>query len=76
MGVIGLVKFAATLAFAVPVALYGLERVHAGHELGWAFLGLALLMLAAERYVTTPFDLPERAAEEAVDTVATEEEED
>jgi len=73
MGVIGLVKLAGTLAFAVPLALYGLERVHAGHELGWAFLGLALLMVAAERYVTTPFDLPERAAEEAADAVVDDE---
>lgn len=73
MGIIGMAKFAATLAFALPVALYGLQRVLAGHDLGWAFVGLAVLMLAAERYVTTPFDAPERAAEEATAAVVPDE---
>lgn len=74
MGIISTVKFAATFAFALPVALYGVNRVTAGHTTGWAFVAIALLMLAAERYITTPFDLPERAAEEAAATVADDDE--
>ncbi|MGB9986659.1 DUF7533 family protein [Salarchaeum japonicum] len=74
MGIIGTVKFAATFAFALPVALYGVNRVVAGHNTGWAFLAIAVVMLAAERYITTPFDAPERAAEEAAAAVADDDE--
>ncbi|GAA0652119.1 DUF7533 family protein [Salarchaeum japonicum] len=74
MGIIGTVKFAATFAFALPVALYGVNRLVAGHTTGWAFVAIALLMLVAERYITTLFDLPERAAEEAAEAVADDDE--
>lgn len=75
-GILGTVGLALTLAFAIPIGLLGLERLLAGDTLvGAGFLGLALLMVAVEEYLTTPMDLPGKLAEKTVGAVAKEPEE-
>lgn len=71
-GIIGTVQLAATLAFALPVALFGVEFLLSGNLLGLAFVGLAVGMVAAEEYLTTPKDLPALAAEKTVGAVVRE----
>lgn len=57
--ILGTVGLALTLAFAIPVALLGLDFLVRGRTLeGAAFLGIAALMVAVEEYVTTPTDIP------------------
>lgn len=56
MGTIGL---AATVALAAPIALFGVNRLLDGNTVvGAAAIGVAILMLLVEEYLTTPTDLP------------------
>ncbi|MFC7166722.1 DUF7533 family protein [Halospeciosus flavus] len=57
MGIIDTITFAGTLALAAPLIVFGAQRALAGDALGFAFLAIAALMLAAERYLVTPSDL-------------------
>jgi len=69
-GIVGTVTLAATLAFAIPVGLLGIEFLLDGRTLpGGGFLVLAVLMVAVEEYLTTPGDVPGEAAERVVGTV-------
>jgi hypothetical protein len=62
-GILGLVGLAVTLAFAVPVALLGLDMLGDGNTLvGGGFLAFAVLMVLLQEYVTSPMDLPGRLA--------------
>ncbi|MFB6107004.1 MAG: hypothetical protein ABEJ70_08525 [Halobacteriaceae archaeon] len=70
MGILDLVGLAVTAAFAVPLAVYGTEAVLRGDPVGWALLGVAALMVVAERVVTTPTDLPVAALQRLVGAVA------
>lgn len=73
MGTIGL---AATLAFAVPIVLFGVDALLSGDTLlGAAFLGIALLMVLVEEHLTTPMDIPGKVAEKTVGAVAADPEE-
>jgi hypothetical protein len=63
------ISLAIALAFAAPAALFGIETVLAGDPTGWVFLGFAAGILVFERYLTTPTDLPQIAAQEAAETV-------
>ena len=60
IGIVDLVGLAVALAFAVPMAGFGLDLLARGRPLGAAFLGLAGLFLLAEHALTTPTDLPGR----------------
>jgi hypothetical protein len=72
----GTIGLAATLAFALPAALLGVEFLLGGRTLyGAALLFVAALMVAVEEYVTSPTDVPAAAAEKVVGRVATESEE-
>lgn len=72
-GLIGTLQLAVALAFALPAMLFGLGRLAAGDPLlGAAFVGLGLLMLALERYLTNPFD-PGDVAEAATERLTREE---
>lgn len=76
-GIIGTVQLAVTLAFAIPVAMLGVDKLVSGDgTVGAAFLGLALLMVAIEEYVTTPTDVPGKAATKAVGAVVKDPEDD
>lgn len=77
-GITDMLGLAAALVIAVPAGLFGVELLVAGRPLGAVFLGVAALALLAERYVTTPGDVPGSAVGKLVGTVAKtpEEEED
>jgi hypothetical protein len=69
-GILGTIGLAATLVFAIPVGLLGLNFLVDGrYLLGAGFLGVAALMVILQEYVTTPTDLPGKAAEKAVGAV-------
>jgi len=72
-GILDLVGLAATLVFAVPVALLGLRFLSGGEPLvGAAFLAIAAGMVAIEEYVLTPRDVPGLLAQRVVGRVAKE----
>lgn len=76
-GILGTVQLAATLALAIPIGMFGLDYLLRGRTLmGGAALGIAVLMVVVEEYLTTPTDVPGKAAEKAVDTVVKEPDED
>ena len=57
-GIVDFVEFAAAVVFAAPVGLLGLILLSNGDALGGAgFLGLAVGMVAFDRYVVAPRDL-------------------
>jgi hypothetical protein len=57
--ILGTVGLALTLAFAIPVAFLGVDYLLSGRtNQGLLFLGIAVLMVAIEEYVTTPTDIP------------------
>lgn len=63
-GIIGTIQLAATLVFAIPVGLMGVEKFFAGQTfVGLAFVGVAALMVGLQQYLTTPMDIPTAAAE-------------
>lgn len=72
-GIIGLVGLAITLAFAIPIALFGLDLLADGETLfGAAAVGIAVLMVVLEEHLTTPGDIPGTAAEKVVGAVVKE----
>ncbi|MFB6126660.1 MAG: hypothetical protein ABEJ79_05100 [Halolamina sp.] len=76
IGIFDLVGLAATLMFAVPVGVYGLNRLLSGAPLvGGFFVVVAALMIALPQRLTTPQDLPGKVAELVVGAVVPEEEE-
>ena len=76
-GILDLLGLAATLVFAVPVALLGLRFLSRGEPLvGVAFLAIAVGMVAIEEYVLTPRDLPAALAQRVAGRVAKQPEEE
>ena len=74
-GIVGTLKLAATLAFAIPVALMAVSFLLGGQQLlGAVFLAIAVLMVAVEEYLATPTptDVAGEAAESVVETVVEE----
>ncbi|MFB6090460.1 MAG: hypothetical protein ABEJ97_05315 [Halobellus sp.] len=77
LGILGTLQLAATVIFAAPVAVFGLSKLAAGETLlGAAAVGIAVGMVALPQYLTTPSDLPGKAAERAVGAVVKEPEDD
>ena len=75
--ILGMVGLGATLVFAIPVALLGVEYVLTGKTtLGIALLIAAGLMIAIEEYVTTPDDIGSMAVKKTVGTVVKRPEDD
>jgi hypothetical protein len=57
--------------FALPVGLLGVQFLLDGKTLlGGGFLGIAVLMVALEEYLTTPTDVPGAVAEKTLGKVA------
>ncbi|WP_276258731.1 DUF7533 family protein [Haloglomus litoreum] len=57
--ILGTVGLALTLAFAIPVAYLGVEFLLDGKtNQALLFLGIAVLMVVIEEYLTTPMDVP------------------
>lgn len=75
LGLLDMIGLAVALALAVPVAHYGVIRLGAGDPLGWAFVGVAVLIVLVEQYLTTPQDIPGLLAERFAGTVVEDEEE-
>ena len=70
-GILGTLQLAATLVFALPVGLLGVQFLLDGKTLlGGGFLGIAVLMVALEEYLTTPTDVPGAVAEKTLGKVA------
>ncbi len=63
-GILDFVGFAATVALAAPVALFGVLKIGQGNlALGAVFLAIAAGMVAVEEWLTTPSDLPVMVAQ-------------
>lgn len=70
-GITETITFAITIAFALPVGLLGVRFLLSEQFLlGGVFVGLAVLMVVVEEYITTPSDLPAMAAKRVVGTIA------
>ncbi|PSP56334.1 hypothetical protein BRC82_02245 [Halobacteriales archaeon QS_1_67_19] len=70
LGLIGTVQLAATLVFALPVALLGVQFLLDGRTLlGAGFVAVGALMVALEEYLTTPSDVPGSLAQKTVGRV-------
>ncbi|WP_336035259.1 DUF7533 family protein [Halobacterium yunchengense] len=70
MKLLDAVSLAVAVAFAAPAALFGVESLLRGDPTGWVFLGFAAGILAFERYLTTPTDVPILAAQKTAEVVA------
>ncbi|MFB6140199.1 MAG: hypothetical protein ABEJ26_07165 [Halosimplex sp.] len=70
-GILGLVGLGATLVFAIPIAMLGLDYLllQGKTPIGIALLVTAGLMVAIEEYVATPGDLAGTAVEKTVGSV-------
>lgn len=67
LGITGTIQLAATLVFAIPVAVFGLDQVAAGNTaLGGVMVVVAALMVALPHYLTTPGDVPAAVAERVI----------
>ncbi|WP_458207012.1 DUF7533 family protein [Haladaptatus sp. NG-SE-30] len=76
LGILDTVSLAATLVFAIPIALFGIERLLAGQTLfGGAFVVIAALMVVLREWLTTPTDIPASAAQKVVGKVVKTDEE-
>ncbi|UPV72767.1 hypothetical protein M0R89_09415 [Halorussus limi] len=70
-GILGTLQLAATLVFALPVGLLGVQFLANGEVLlGGGFVAVAVLMVVLEEYLTTPTDVPGAVAEKTVGKVA------
>lgn len=75
VGILNTLGLVVTLAFALPVALLGVNLVISGRAtIGIALCVVAVLMVALKQYVTTPDDVPTAAAEKTVNAVVKDEE--
>lgn len=73
LGILEMVGLAATLVFAVPAGLLGVQLFLDGQtSVGAALVAVAALMVLLPRYVTTPDDVPATLAEKAVETTVAE----
>lgn len=67
LGIWGTIQLAATLVFAIPVGVFGLNTFLAGQQvLGGGLIAVAVLMIALPHFLTTPGDIPATIAEKVV----------
>jgi hypothetical protein len=77
LGILETVGLAASLVFAIPVGLYGIETLVSGNRLlGAGLLIVAVLMVVLPRRLTTPADLPGAVLERVVGQAVKEPESD
>jgi len=70
-GILKMLGSVTILMVAIPPAYAGAELLLSGNlAVGVALLGVALAMVVADHYVTTPGDLPVAVASKLVDVVA------
>jgi len=76
-GILETISRVGTAVVVAPIALLGLDLLVQGeHAGGLAFLGIVGLILAIERYVLTPREIPQRIASRLVGALVTVEESD
>lgn len=76
-GILETVGRMATALVVIPIVLLGLDLLYRGQLLaGIGFLGIVGLILAFERYVTRPGDIPTMISNRLVSTVVTVEDTD
>ena len=62
LGMLDLVALAATLAFAIPIGLFGLQLLLEGRVLlGITGVAVAVGLVVVEQYIWTPSDVPQDA---------------
>lgn len=62
LGLLDLVALAATLAFALPIGLFGVQLLQEGQLLvGTMGVAVGVGLVAVEQYVWTPGDVPQNA---------------
>lgn len=62
LGLLDLVALAATLAFALPIGLFGVQLLQEGQLLvGTTGVAVGVGLVAVEQYVWTPGDVPQNA---------------
>ncbi|WP_338739919.1 DUF7533 family protein [Haloplanus salilacus] len=67
LGIIETVGLAASLIFAIPLGLFGIESLLSGRPaLGGGLVVVAVLMVVLPRRLTTPADLPGAVVERVV----------
>jgi hypothetical protein len=67
LGILDMLALAATLVFAIPVGVFGLNKFLAGETtLGAALVVVAALMVVLPQLLTTPADIPGKLAGKAV----------
>jgi hypothetical protein len=77
LGILETVALAGSLVFAIPVGVFGVDRLLAGDAaLGGGLLVVAVLMVVLPRRLTTPTDLPGEVAERVVGRAVEDPEED
>lgn len=77
LGIVDTVGLVATLIFAIPVGVFGVNRILSGQPiLGGFLLVVAVLMVALPQRLTTPQDLPGEVAERTVGAVVADDEDD
>ncbi|MFB6128716.1 MAG: hypothetical protein ABEJ47_03030 [Halorhabdus sp.] len=76
-GILETISRVGTVIVVAPIALLGGDLLVRGNYVGGlAFLGIVVLVLAIERYVITPAEIPQRVASRLVGAVVTVEESD
>lgn len=71
LGVLDTIGLAASLVFALPVGVFGLNRLLDGQTLlGGGLVVVAVAMVWLPQKLTTPMDLPAEVVETAVGKVA------
>jgi hypothetical protein len=70
-GILDLLGSVGTFVLAAPLGLAGVELLVGGNlAVGGSLLGVALAMVAVNRYITTPGDLPSMVAEKLTGAIA------
>ncbi|MDL5361804.1 hypothetical protein [Halalkalicoccus sp. NIPERK01] len=71
LGILDMIGLAASLVFALPVGVFGLNRLLDGQTiLGGGLVVVAAAMVLLPQMLTTPMDLPAEVVETAVGTIA------
>lgn len=77
LGIRQMLALGGSLVFAIPLGIYAVEQLLAGDLLlGGAAIAVAVLMVVLPQYLTTPDDLPGKAADRAIDRVVAEPDEE
>lgn len=71
--IIDQLQLLATLVFAIPIAMFGVDKLLSGStDIGLVAIGIAVLMVVLEEYVIKPGDVATNAAKSAAGKVVKE----